>query len=186
MEVVCDMDKQTLRKKYLKIRKDIANKNLKSKSIFNQIIKTKEYEKANIIAIYNSLNSEVNTNDLIDYSISKNKIVLLPRVVNDDLVFYKIDSHTILIKSEFNVFEPISNPNNYISSDKIDIIIIPGVCFDKDRNRLGMGKGYYDRYLKNIKATKIGICFSEQLIKSIPIDNNDIKMDLIITDKEII
>ena len=60
------------------------------------------------------------------------------------------------------------------------------MCFDKNKNRLGFGKGYYDKYLENTKIKRIGICFTEQLVDEIPITENDIKMDLIITDKEII
>ena len=65
---------------------------------------------------------------------------------------------------------------------KIDLIIVPGICFDKANNRLGFGKGYYDKYLANKNIKKFGICFKEQLLDDIPTDNNDIKMDLIITD----
>jgi len=180
------MDKQTIRKKYLEIRKNINNKELKSSVIFNQIINAKEYQNAKVIAMYKNLKSEVSTDALIDYSLNVGKIIALPRVTNDSLSFYKITNDSKLIKSNFGVQEPISNDNDYIYPDNIDLIIIPGVCFDKNKNRLGFGKGYYDKYLENTKIKRIGICFTEQLVDEIPITENDIKMDLIITDKEII
>lgn len=173
------MDKQTLRKEYLEIRKNILDKDIKSKLIFNKIVNTIEYRQCKTIALYKSLDSEVNTDELIDYSLSVGKIVLLPKVINNDLVFYKITKETILIKSAFGVYEPIEE-NNY--NGNIDLIIVPGVCFDKNNNRLGFGKGYYDRYLSNNSIKKIGICFKEQLLDNIPTDINDMKMDLIITD----
>jgi 5-formyltetrahydrofolate cyclo-ligase len=180
------MDKQSLRKKYLEIRNNISNKDAKSNIIFNQIINLKEYQNAQIIAIYKNLKSEVNTNKLIDYSLSIGKTIALPKVTNDDMKFYKIENNSELLKSNFGVLEPIANNDNYISKDNIDVIIVPGICFDKNKNRLGFGKGYYDRYLLNTKIKKIGICFNEQIIDIVPTSKYDIKMDLIITDREII
>ncbi len=174
------MDKQTLRRKYLEIRKSISNKELKSNIIFNKIINTKEYRDAHTIAMYKSLKSEVNTDKLIDYAIANNKVVLIPKVEKDNLVFYKIDKQTKLIKSNFGVLEPVNS--QIITKENIDLIIVPGVCFDQKGNRLGFGKGYYDRFLNDMKTIKIGICYKEQLSDNIPTNNNDIKMDLIITD----
>ena len=176
------MNKQTLRKEYLEIRKNIYNKELKSNIIFNKIINTKEYQNAHTIALYKNLKSEVNTDKLIDYSLNIGKEIVLPKVENNDLTFYKIDKQTIFIKSNFGVFEPIVDKTNYLAKEKISLIIVPGICFDQRGNRLGFGKGYYDRFLTNMKTTKIGICYKEQLLDSIPIDSNDVKMDLIITD----
>ncbi len=178
------MNKLTLRKKYLEIRNNIIDKDLKSELIFNKIINTKEYDKATVIAIYKSLDYEVNTDKLIDHSLSIGKTVLLPRVIDDDMAFLELTAKTILIKSNFGVFEPIADKS--YPKDKIDLVIVPGVCFDYDKNRLGFGKGYYDKYLKDTKMKKIGICFEEQICKCLPTDSNDIKMDLIITDKQII
>ena len=180
------MDKQSLRKKYLEIRNNISNKDAKSNIIFNQIINLKEYQNAQIIAIYKNLKSEVNTNKLIDYSLSIGKTIALPKVTNANMKFYKIENNSELLKSNFGVLEPIANDDNYISKDNIDLIIVPGICFDKNKNRLGFGKGYYDRYLLNTKIKKIGICFNEQIIDIVPTSKYDIKMDLIITDREII
>ena len=172
------MNKQELRTKYLKIRNDISNKDIKSDIIFNKIINTSEYQSANTVALYKNLISEVDTNKLIDYTLTIGKTVSLPRVEDNNLNFYKVDKQTLLIKSNFGVFEPISN--QVIPKENIDLIIVPGVCFDKNNNRLGFGKGYYDRYLMNTKMKKIGICFIEQLTNNIPADSNDVKMDLII------
>ena len=176
------MDKQTLRKEYLEIRKNILDKDIKSKLIFNKIVNTIEYQSANTIAIYKSLNSEVNTNKLIDYSLSIGKTIALPRVENNNLSFYKITDKTNLIKSNFGILEPPKNQVNYLPKSRIDLIIVPGICFDKKGNRIGFGKGYYDRYLMNTKMKKIGICFTQQLVDSIETEDNDMKMDLIITD----
>ena len=173
------MNKQSLRKEYLTMRDNIPNKEEKSNIIFDKIISLKEYQQAKTIALYKSLSSEVNTGKLIDYSLSIGKTVLLPKVIGNDLVFYEVTNKTIFMKSSFGVYEPMEK-NSY--DEKIDLIIVPGVCFDKKNNRLGFGKGYYDRFLINNKTKKIGVCFKEQLIDNIPTDKFDIKMDLIVTD----
>ena len=176
------LSKIELRKKFLKIRKDITNKDSKSLVIFNKIIKEDYFINSKVIALYNNLNSEVSTKELIDYSLILNKTVLLPRVVNDDLLFYKIDCNSIYSKSSFGVLEP-SLDNKLFRKEDIDLIIVPGVVFDVNRNRIGFGKGFYDRFFKGCKALKVGICFDEQIIESIPFENNDIKLDIIVSDK---
>ena len=182
------MDKDNLRNQYLKIRKNVENKNDKSTIIANIVINLPEFKTSKIIATYKSLPQEVNTNEIIKQAIEEGKIIALPKVKQDKLEFYKYNPNKDnLIKSEFGVEEPEENVDNYIDKSKIDLIIVPGICFDKDKNRLGFGKGYYDRFLQNINAEKIGICFEEQIMisKSIPTEEHDIKMNKIISDKKI-
>ena len=183
-----NIDKDNLRKEYLKIRKNILAKDIKSHIITKKIIDTNEYHTAKVIAIYNNLTQEVSTKELIKYSLNHNKIVLLPRVNNNEMIFYKITTlNDFFIKSPFGIQEPLPIKENQINSDKIDLMIIPGVCFDKEKNRLGFGKGYYDKYLENTNIKKIGICFEDQVLrdKIIPTDKYDIKMDIVITEKKI-
>ncbi|HQG08910.1 MAG TPA: 5-formyltetrahydrofolate cyclo-ligase, partial [Dysgonamonadaceae bacterium] len=74
----------------------------------------------------------------------------------------------------------------FVDFDSIDLIIVPGVAFDRKLNRLGRGKGYYDRLLSQLKSPKIGICFDFQLLESIPVEDWDIKMDMIVAQNEIV
>ncbi len=175
------MDKKIFRVNALERRKDIKDKEIKSLIIVNKIINLDIYKNSKIIALYKSINDEVITNYLINYSLKCGKIVLLPRVVNRNLLFFKYQENDQLEKSKFNVLAPIYNEFNIVNN--IDLIIVPGVCFDKEKNRMGYGKGYYDRYLKDKKVYKIGICYDEMLYESVPINLYDIKMDLVITEK---
>ena len=178
------IQKQLLRKEYILKRNNIENKKEKSTQIFNKIINTNEYKQAKIVALYKNLASEVDTNELIKHSIRVKKIVALPRVVNNNLEFFKINSlNDKLIKSEFGVEEPIGNKINFVNKDTIDLMIVPGVCFDKNKNRMGFGKGFYDKYLEETSIETIGICFFEQIVENIPTTTNDITMNKIITDK---
>lgn len=174
------MNKFDLRKQMLIKRRNISNKKELSTIIVNKIINLDIYKESRVVALYYSLKDEVETRDLIIKSLDK--ILLLPKIINEKIEFIKIDNATKYEKSSFGVMEPVGT----IYNGPIDIIIVPGVAFDRNLNRLGFGRGYYDKYLSHKDIYKIGICFDEQLIDNLIIDNHDIKMDLIITEKEFI
>lgn len=171
------MNKSDLRKQMLIKRRNIFNKKELSTIIVNKIINLDIYKESRVVALYNSLKDEVETRDLIIKS--QDKTLLLPKIINDKIEFIKINNNTKYKKSSFGVMEPIGT----IYNGPIDIIIVPGVAFDRNLNRLGFGKGYYDKYLSHKDIYKIGICFNEQLLDTLPTDSFDIKMDLIITNK---
>ena len=173
------MNKDKLRKEMLNKRKKIIDKEELSKAIINQITNLDIYKKSKLIALYKSLNNEVDTNTLIDKAL-KEKIVLLPRIDNRKIVFVKINKSTNYVKSNFGVLEPIGDS----CDDDIDLIIVPGLAFDKDLNRLGFGRGYYDKYLSNKNIYKIGLAFDEQIVDEVPHDKLDIRMDMVITNKK--
>ena len=182
------MNKEELRKKYIKIRKEIEDKDTKSDEIYKFVIETSDYKNAHVIALYKNLPSEVNTNKLIELSLSLGKVVVLPRVVGNDMLFYKTDSLTTYEKSSFGIEEPTNDTSLLINNEDIDLVIVPGICFDLYGNRVGFGKGYYDRFLSDIDVDTIGICFDEQVIKKGNIETNstDMKIKQFITEKGII
>lgn len=181
-----DIKKKELRAKYLLIRDKINNKEEKSNKIFNKIIRMEEFRNAKVVAIYKSFKSEVDTSKLIDFSLNEGKIVALPRIEKNEMKFYRISSlNKELTKNKFGIEEPQDKKENLINKNSFDLIIVPGICFDIEKNRLGFGGGYYDRYLSNTLLKTIGICFEEQILYDglLPISNTDIKIGKIITDK---
>lgn len=185
------MNKKELRDKFKDIRLHIQNKAKKSNIITNKVISTENYKSAKVIALYCSMPCEVDTALLIEKTLSLKKKVVLPKIVKENnLEFYEIFSvDDINNVNFFGIKEPVVLEDNFISASKIDLMIIPGICFDIEKNRIGFGKGYYDRYLQiNSSTEKMGICFYEQLLLEghIPSDEFDIKMDMIITDREIV
>ena len=136
--------KEVLRKKYISIRNNIQNKEEKAKIITRKVIADEMYKEAKIVALYKSLASEVSTEELIRQALLDGKIVALPRIYFDDLRFYKISLDDSFNKSNFGVEEPEEKEENFINKDQIDLVIVPGVCFDKNKNRMGFGKGFYD------------------------------------------
>lgn len=171
--------KDLVRKEMLQIRKNITDKEKKSTIIVDKIINLDIYKKSHVIALYNSMTNEVDTSLLIENAL-QNKVVLLPRIINNEMKFIVINKNTKYENNKLGFKEPIGK----IYNDKIDLIIIPGIAFDRNLNRLGFGKGYYDKYLFNKDIYKIGICFDEQVLVSLPVDSHDIKMNLVITEKE--
>lgn len=172
-------EKEIIRKSMIEIRKNLLNKKEKSKNIINKIISLDNYQKALVIALYKSLPSEVEMDDLINYSLKCGKIVLLPKIINKQLEFIEYHDGDELKMGSFHVQEPV---NNNICLGKIDMVITPGLAFDKEGHRLGYGKGYYDKFFEKNDTYKLGVCYSEQLIQDVPVNYHDIKMDMVIHD----
>lgn len=178
------IEKKQLRKKVFEIGKSHTEEELtaKSEKIMNILEKSDIFQKSESIFIYHNLKGEVETTHLINKWLSQ-KDFYLPVIVNDKIVFRKYISDNLLQQSEYGIQEPTGE--DFTNNDSIDLIIVPGVAFDRQMNRMGRGKGYYDRFLNNFKSkTKIGICFDFQLFDQIPANENDIKMDYIITEAE--
>lgn len=177
-----DQDKKELRKqiKELKQRVSIEDKKKKSHIIFNRIEQLLEFKTSKTVMVYWSMDDEVQTHDFI-LKWRKDKIIILPVVKGDELelrIFKGIDN--MAIGQSFGISEPIGE--KYDKPEDIDLIIVPGIAFDKNNNRLGRGKAYYDKLLEKTKAHKIGVCFDFQLVDYVPTDEHDVKMDLVISD----
>ena len=136
------------------------------------------FRAANILLIYYSLPDEVDTHTFIQKWSGK-KTILLPVVVGDELEIREYTGPEDLATSSYGIGEPTGEVFTDYSS--IDLIAVPGVAFDTNGNRLGRGKGYYDRLLPCIpSAYKIGICFPFQLVEEVPAEPFDIRMNEII------
>ncbi len=136
------------------------------------------FREATIVVLYHSLDDEVDTHEFIrKWSPSKHILLPVIRGENLELCLYKDIHH--LQTGSFGVQEPIGEV--FTDYSAIDCAVIPGMAFDKRGNRLGRGKGYYDRLLSHLPAFKIGICFPFQLIEEVPTNEWDIRMDLVIT-----
>jgi len=174
------MDKQILRNKYKQIRKNIKDKEKLDNIIFNKIVSLKEYKKSNLILTYVSLKEEVDTIELIKHSLNRGKQVAVPKCEGNDIVFYYINNLYDLEEGKFGILEP--KTNEVVNKFDNSICIIPGIVFDKENNRIGYGKGFYDRFLENYNGIKIGLTYTECMCDKIDEDKNDIKMDITIKD----
>ncbi|ADQ07183.1 5-formyltetrahydrofolate cyclo-ligase [Caldicellulosiruptor hydrothermalis 108] len=160
------------RKLYLDI---LVYRNLK------KLLSTFEFQ---TIFIYMSLPYEVDTKKIMEYLIKKNKKVYVPRVVNSaEMVACEYKRENKLHRNKLGILEPSSTQQ--IPPSQIDVCIVPIVAFDKDLNRVGFGKGYYDRFLKDVgpHCIKVGVAYHFQKVKRIKAEEHDVKLDVIVTDR---
>ena len=164
--------------KELKLKYSLKEKKQKSEEIWNEIEQNIFFRNAKIIMLYWSMNDEVFTHNFIE-KWAKEKTIILPSVNGDDLILKKYESKTKLCKGErYGILEPKGKEFEQIN--EIELIIVPGVAFDKENNRMGRGKAYYDKLLKTLEAYKIGVCFDFQYLSQVPTDEHDIKMNVVI------
>lgn len=153
-----------------------------SDNIIQQLVLDPLWVKAQVVLLYYSLPDEVYTHELVrEYS--KQKQIILPVVVGDILELRKYSGEQDLKKGSYGILEPCGEL--FVNYRELDLVVVPGLAFDKQGNRLGRGKGYYDKLLPHISASKIGLCFGFQYLdeQTIPTEETDIPMDQIITSR---
>ena len=180
------MIKSKLRDKILKLRKNNSNKsiNINPSNIYSYLNK-KKYNLKNIGGYYPT-NYEIDDLKILNYFFKKGSTISLPKInKKSQMEFYKWYKDDPLLLNKYGIPEPVTTNKVYP-----DILFVPLVGFDKELNRLGYGGGFYDRYIHKIskikKTLKIGLAFSFQKLKTIPTNKHDKKLDIIITEKEII
>ncbi|GMQ63425.1 5-formyltetrahydrofolate cyclo-ligase [Vallitalea maricola] len=181
------MIKKEIRESYLDKRSKMSKDDVinKSKVIYNKIINNRVYKECYDLFIYVSNFNEVDTLEIIKKAWDDNKLVAVPKVEEKGIIkFYYINSMKDLKKGKFNILEPKTLIEGVPTGKSL--FIMPGVAFDKSKNRIGFGGGYYDRYLfKFRKAFNIvAICYDYQLLNSVPSDVYDVKPDYIFTESQ--
>ncbi len=174
--------KQINRRVILKKRDRLSKEEIieKSKKIKEKLFNSEEYKKAKTIMLYVSFGSEVDTINIIKESL-KNKTVCVPVIKEDNMIASLINNIKELNKkNKYNILEP--SKIKKIDKKDIDLVIVPGVVFDKQNHRIGYGKGYYDAFLKGYKGKTIGLAFNLQILEIIPKDEWDIRLDKIISE----
>ncbi len=175
--------KQISRRVILKKRNRLSKKEIikKSKIIKEKLFNSEEYKKSKTTMFYVSFASEVDTIEMIKESL-KNKKVCVPVVKGDNLIPSIIgDIKELNKKNKYGILEPLKI--NKIDKKDIDLVIVPGVVFDKQNHRIGYGKGYYDNFLKDFKGKTIGLAFKLQILEIIPKDEWDVIVDKIISEQ---
>lgn len=181
--------KSILRKEYLDIRNKLpeAERTEASEIITDKILKNTYVTSSECIFLFASVKNEVSTANLIDKLLSLGKKVAIPKVNEKDMDFYLIKGNKDLAPGFKDIPEPLKDNSDLVTPNKNAVLIMPGVAFDRQGNRIGYGGGYYDRYLARFKKKhprKIGICYDIQYsAKRLPTDLHDTRVDMIITEK---
>jgi 5-formyltetrahydrofolate cyclo-ligase len=147
----------------------------RSKRIQEFVINSKEFQPAKVVGAYFAFGSEVKTDLIIERARMLGKKIALPSVIEDKIIFYELLSSKCLTRGRFGIMEPLP----YKRVITIDLLVVPGIAFDKKGYRLGYGKGYYDRLLSGKRTFSIGLAYSFQLLESLPHDRYDKRLDAI-------
>ena len=186
--------KKELRKQILDKRNTITKEEHKEKSnvINEKVIQYTAFEEANSVLLYAAFRSEVDTTNIFKSAISSGKKVYYPKVLGDEMEFYQVESEGDFDVGTWGILEPKAEERRKyvpVYNEKV-CMVMPGAVFDRKGNRIGYGRGYYDKYLMKIDQAeiyKIGIGFECQVvdIDIFPKEKHDVQLDAVITEIEI-
>lgn len=186
------MDKKTIRKEILRRRDslDPKKKRQKDRLIMDKVFSLLEFQRARTIFYFASFRSEVSTLPHIKEAFRQGKRIFLPKVDNlkKRLKIYEILDLEEIKPGFMGIPEPEVSADRERNINEVDLVIMPGVAFDPQGNRLGYGAGYYDKLLSSLKRIipLIAIAFDEQILESLPSEGHDVKIHMIVTDRRII
>ncbi|TMI47567.1 5-formyltetrahydrofolate cyclo-ligase [Candidatus Bathyarchaeota archaeon] len=187
------VEKENLRRYMLRLRdrQSVGEIEQKSQDIIDQVLHLHEYVRARGIACYVNKDSEVNTRPLIRATLDQEKRVLIPVVKKGDIeLFYSEikDLGSELAPGTFGILEPKPENVHPVSLDTVDVMFVPGIVWDREGYRLGWGRGYFDRVIKNLPqhVRSAGLAFNMQLIGKVPRDQFDVPVDIVVTESRVI
>lgn len=176
--ITVGMDKKELRK--MLRQSELRGSAAEAFDLQRRLHGVAQLQRARVIMVYCALPDEVSMEALVDRWVAEGKTIVLPRVVsNTEMEVRKYGGRHDLAVGAFGILEPTGQ--TFTPLDDIDAVVVPGMAFDREGHRLGRGKGYYDRFLARVPHTyKIGVCFRHRLLDTVPCDEHDIRMDLVV------
>ncbi|MEI0476273.1 5-formyltetrahydrofolate cyclo-ligase [Brachyspira pulli] len=183
--------KQLIRASFKLIRNNLEDSFIQNKSniIYKKFKNIVNIAKFNSICVYIDFNNEVETKNIIEYAMDNNIKVSVPFLVDDHnmkLKYINDYEKDINRNTRFGNGEPFEHCKD-CHIEEVSMFIIPAIAFDEKCNRLGFGKGYYDNILKlNKNALRIGLAYDYQILPSIPKDDNDEILDIIISESKVV
>ncbi len=178
-------DKNFVRRQIAAERKAYTElfRSCENEAIRHHILLSEQYRLAQTVLCYVSFGAEVDTHKLIRAMIAAGKTVCVPQVTDKCGIMraVRLDSWSQLAEGTYGILEVADEAPTVIDSTKLDLILVPAVAFTLDGKRLGMGGGFYDRYLSQSQAQTMGLAFLCQIKEHLPTDEWDRKMDFIVT-----
>lgn len=158
-----------------------------STSVLRHLLGLPELDRARTVALYASIGREVPTSGIRRALGERGVRLAYPRVAGGELILHCVDPDRTLQPGYRGIPEPADREPT-VTPDEIDLFIVPGLLFDRAGNRVGRGGGHYDRLLEAARpdANRVGLCYAEQVIESVPADCWDRPVDLVVTDREVI
>lgn len=184
------MDKMTIRTAVKEKLMTMSEETYKRKSlmIHNKLINLPQIKESKTIALTISKFPEVDTKLLIEELWKIGKQVAIPKCIpsTKEMKFYVFTSYDQLEQVYMDLYEPKEDETTYISKSKIDVLVSPGIVYDKYGYRIGYGGGYYDRYLVGYEKFTISMAFEAQIVEKVPVNAYDLPICTIITEEQII
>ena len=174
--------KEQIRKEYRNIRNRLGPAQIAewSDKICDFLIETEFFRMAEEIYFYYPLGNEVNLLKAAREALLQGKRIGFPKTKGNAILFFQVEHLEDFTEGSFHVMEPVGEK---LMTAKKPLILTPGVVFDQQKNRMGYGKGYYDRYALGVpEAVKVGIAYEAQIAQSIPVGHYDVPMDYILTE----
>lgn len=182
-------DKSSLRKQKLMLRKGLEENEIIyiSERAAENIRRLPQYKNADVVYFYMAIRNEVSVQGLLEECLRAGKQCVFPRVLNEfKMEFFTVSNEEQLKEGYKGIREPDEQCFLFENDVKNSIMLVPGAVFDRNGGRIGMGKGFYDRYISNHSIGCLaGICGEYQLVNKVPMDINDIYMDFVITENDI-
>lgn len=176
------MEKTEIRKIVRGLKKEVPleEKKRRSMPIMERVSTLPAFEQAKTVLLYWSMDDEVYTHEFVRQWYERKRI-LLPCVDVDDLLLRQYTGpESMQPGPQFGIPEPTGEV--FTELEKVEMIVVPGVAFDRKNNRMGRGRGFYDRLLKSTpNAVKVGVAFDFQIFDSIPVESFDVPMDFVVT-----
>lgn len=180
--------KQQIREQAHANRNAQAEKDEVSRTIVARFMNLPEYAAANTVMFYVDVRSEVRTRNDLANALETGKRIVVPYCVDGELELFHLESMDELSLGMYRILEPRTElrsvPEKRVSVEELDLIMVPGVAFDRRGGRTGHGKGYYDKLLEHarIDTPLVALAFECQLFPEIPMQSHDIYMDKVVTE----
>lgn len=189
--------KGEIRKRILGLRNAMTEAEVeeKSREVLKAVLGIDSFDVFGTVMCYMDFNNEVKTGEIINLFLSKGKRVAIPAVekygktAKSRIVAYQINSlEEEMQKGAYGILEPVKDISRVVDPKEFELVLVPGVAFDRNGNRIGFGAGYYDKFLCKTRkdCVKAGLAYEYQVLDSIPAEKHDILMDYIITEKGIV
>ncbi len=177
--------KKELRKRFLEKRNRLREKETRQMSLkIKEILYSMpEFARAKSILIYVSKGSEAYTQDIIEENLRKKRICV-PSTTKDRIIPALINYFDELKVGMYGILEPKRVVE--FRKEEIEAVIVPGVAFDGKGNRIGYGKGYFDKFLKTVNCPKLGLAYEMQICEKVPVEKKDVPVDFVVTEQRLI
>ena len=156
--------------------------------IMDKFLRLPCFNSAKCVLLYASKLGEVHTDGIIRSALSLGKKVALPVTIKEGhvLELYEIKSVEELSAGAFGILEPARNQERRVQPDEVELVVVPGVSFDRRGHRIGYGMGYYDSLLKKVDGCKVGLAYDMQIVEHVPDEPHDVAVDMVVTQSELI